>query len=166
MNSENKLTHEIEASKEVIDMVELWLNKAKEPEPARDHISVIGPRGGAGYKKIIFKNINPEKIKKLKTIVKYLMNFDATDFEWDEDLENYDDLDNKDCENFTSSSRYEDWGYFYVSHDFFFVNVVVMYVDKVLLDYNVMLVYFNMLFFSWFLLLYVALKKKYMRGWS
>lgn len=73
MNSGNKLTHDIEASKEVIDMMELWLNKIKEVEAIRDHISVVEPSGGTSYKKILFKNLNPEKIRKVDAIVKYLM---------------------------------------------------------------------------------------------
>lgn len=80
-NSGNKLIHEIEASKEVIYMVELWLNKAKEAEVVMDHISVVEPFGGTCYKKILFMNLNPERIKNIEAIAKYLMNLDATDSE-------------------------------------------------------------------------------------
>lgn len=112
-------------------MVELWLNKAKEAEVVMDHISVVEPFGGTCYKKILFMNLNPERIKNIEAIAKYLMNLDATDSEWDEDLKNYDDLENEDHENYTSSTSHEDWRLCYVLHDLFFV-VVVIYVDKLL----------------------------------
>ena len=113
MNSGNKLIHGIEASNEVIDMVELWFNKAKEAEYVRDHITVIEPFSGTGYKKILFKNINPEKMKKVEAIVNDLMNLNVTNSESDEDLEN--------C---TSSTRHEDWRLCYVLHDLLLVVVV------------------------------------------
>lgn len=87
MKNGNKLIREFEASKEVINMVKLWLNKSKEAEVVRDHISVVELSSGTSYKKILFRNLNPEKIKKVEAIVKYLMNLDATDSESDEDLE-------------------------------------------------------------------------------
>lgn len=92
-----KLFQEIEASKEVIDMMELWLSKAKEAEVVSDHIIVVEPSGGIGYKKILIKNHNPKNIRKLEDIEKYLMNLDAIDSELDEDLEN--------C---TNSTRHDD----------------------------------------------------------
>lgn len=61
--SRNKLVQEIEASNEVIDMLELWLNKAKEVEAIRDHITVVEPSGGTSYKKILITNLNPGKIR-------------------------------------------------------------------------------------------------------
>lgn len=61
-------------------MVELWLNKDKETGSVRDHIIVVEPSDRIGYKKILFKNINPEKMK-VKAIMNYLMNMDVTDFE-------------------------------------------------------------------------------------
>lgn len=92
---------------EVIDMVELWLNKAKEVKAMRDHINVVEQSNGACYKNILFKNLNPEKIKKVETIVKYLMNLDVTDSKSD-DLENYDDLENEDHGNYMNSTMHED----------------------------------------------------------
>lgn len=83
------------------------MNKAKEAEDVRDHISVIELSGGTGYKKIFFKNLNPGKIKNVEVVMKYLMNLDATDSELDEDLENYDDLENEDHKNCTNSTRHE-----------------------------------------------------------
>lgn len=61
MNSWNKLVHEIEVIKSVIDMLELWLNKAKKAEVVRDQIIVVEPSGGSGYKKTLFKNFNPKR---------------------------------------------------------------------------------------------------------
>ena len=69
-------------------MVELWFNKAKEVESVMDHITVVEPSDGTSYKKIIFKNLNIEKTKKVKAILNDLMNLDVTDYESDEDLEN------------------------------------------------------------------------------
>lgn len=69
----------------------------------QDHISVVEPSGGMGYKKILFENLNPEKMRKVEAIVKGLMNMDATNSESDEDLESYEDL-----ENCTNSTRHED----------------------------------------------------------
>ena len=88
-------------------MFELWLNKAKEVGVVRDHISVIEPSGGIDSKKILFKNLNLEKMKKIQAIMKDLMNMDATDsesdYESDDDLEN-----NEDIENCTNLTRHED----------------------------------------------------------
>lgn len=78
-------------------MLELWLNKAKEAEVVRDHITVVEPYGEIGYKKILIKNLNPEKIRKVESIVNDWMNLDATDSKSYEDLENY-----------TSSTGYEE----------------------------------------------------------
>ena len=84
-------------------MLELWLNKVKEAEVVRDHISIVEPSGRMGYKKILFKNLNPEKIRKVETIMKNLMNLNVTDSESNEYLENYEDF-----ENCTNSTRHED----------------------------------------------------------
>lgn len=81
-----KLVHETIASKKVIDMLELWLNKAREAKVVRDHIFIVESSGGMGYKKILIKNLNREKIRKIKDIANDLMNLDASDFESDEDL--------------------------------------------------------------------------------
>ena len=43
-------------------------------------------------------------MKKVEAIKNYLMNLDVTDSESDEDLENYEDL-----ENSMNSTRHEDW---------------------------------------------------------
>lgn len=103
MNNDSKLVHEIGVTKGVINMLELWLNKDKEAEVVRDYISIVEPSGRTGYKKILFKNLNPEKIRKVETITKNLMNLDATDSESNEYLENYEDF-----ENCTNSTRHED----------------------------------------------------------
>lgn len=77
--SESKLVHEIEASNDVIDMMELWLNKAKEAKAVKNHITVVDPSSEINYKKILFKSLNPKKIRKVETIVKDLMNLDVND---------------------------------------------------------------------------------------
>lgn len=97
--------------------------------------------------------------------MKDLMNLDATDYESDEHLEN--------CMN---STRHEDWRPWYVSNDllcftlYVYVDVIVMYVDKFLLDYNVLLVYVNMLFFYMVFVglkfICVAMKKKNTREYE
>jgi hypothetical protein len=58
---------------------------------------VVVPSDGTGNKKIHFRNLNPEKMKKVEAIVNDLMNLNVTNSESDEDLEN--------C---TSSTRHED----------------------------------------------------------
>lgn len=103
MNSESKLAHEIKVTKRVIGILELWLNKSKEVEVIMDHISVVQPSGGITYTKILFKNLKPKKIRQVEAIVKDLINMDATYSESDEELENYEDL-----ENYTNSTRHED----------------------------------------------------------
>lgn len=42
----------------------------------------------SGTKKILVKNLNADNIRKVKDIVKNLMNLDATNSKSDEDLEN------------------------------------------------------------------------------
>lgn len=69
-------------------MLELWLNKVKEGEVGRDHITVVKSSCRTGYKKILIKNLNPEKINKIDAIVNDLMNLDATDSKLDKDLQN------------------------------------------------------------------------------
>lgn len=92
INSGRKLVHKIKVTKKVIDMLELWLNKAKEVEVVRDHISVFKLSGVTSYKKILFKSLNLEKIRKVQAIVKNLMNLDASGYESDKNYENYEDL--------------------------------------------------------------------------
>ncbi|CAI8588761.1 unnamed protein product [Vicia faba] len=69
-------------------MLELWLNKSKESQEVKNSISVVEPADGTDSKKILIKNLNLERIKKINAIVKDLMNLDVSDFESDEDLEN------------------------------------------------------------------------------
>lgn len=78
-------------------MLSLWLNKAKEVKAVMDHNTIVETSGGTSYKKILIKNLNPEKIRKVEAIMKNLMNLDATDSESDIELENY-----------TNSTRHED----------------------------------------------------------
>ena len=61
-------------------MFELWLNKTKKSKVFRDHISVVELSGGTDYEKILFKNLNSEKMRKVEAIIKDLMNRDATDY--------------------------------------------------------------------------------------
>lgn len=67
-------------------MLELWLNKAKEVEAVRDLITVVEPSGPivepsgqTYYRNILFNNLNPEKIRTMKAIVKDLMNLNISD---------------------------------------------------------------------------------------
>ncbi|CAI8594408.1 unnamed protein product [Vicia faba] len=53
----SKLVQEIDASNEVIDILELWLNKAKEAQEVKNKILVVEPDDGKGYKKILIKNM-------------------------------------------------------------------------------------------------------------
>lgn len=78
-------------------MLQLWLNKAKEVEVVRDHITIVESSGEISYKKILIKNLNSEKIRKVEDIMKNLMNLDATDFDLDIDLEKH-----------TNSTRHKD----------------------------------------------------------
>lgn len=95
MNSgRNKLIHKVQNTKKVIDMVELYFNKAKEVESVRDHITVVESSDEIRYKKILLKNLNPKKMNKIEAIMNDLMNLDVTDSESDEDLENYEDFEN------------------------------------------------------------------------
>lgn len=47
--SGSKLVYEIEASKEVIDMLELWLNKANETREVKKYILIVETSGGIGH---------------------------------------------------------------------------------------------------------------------
>lgn len=85
----SKLVQETEASNEIVDMLKLWLNKAKKSREVKDNISVGESSGGTGSKKILIKNLNLEKIKKIEAIVKDVMNLYASDSESDKNFENF-----------------------------------------------------------------------------
>lgn len=56
----------IKVPKDVGDMLESWLNKAKEARGVRNNITIIEPSGGTpDTKKIMITNLNTEKIRKI-----------------------------------------------------------------------------------------------------
>lgn len=69
-------------------MIELWLNKAKEVEDLRKHLTIVESSNGIGFKKIMIKNLSLEKIRNIKVIVKDLMNLGESDSELYEEFEN------------------------------------------------------------------------------
>lgn len=61
---------EIEDPKDIGDMIESWLNKAKEAGDVRNNITIIEPSSGTPYtKKIIITNLNHDKIRKIEVVV-------------------------------------------------------------------------------------------------
>lgn len=86
-----KIFHEIEALEEVIDMLELWLNKVDEARELKKCISIVETSGGNATKNILVKNMNVEHIRKVKDIVNDLMNMDTTISDSDKDIEKLED---------------------------------------------------------------------------
>lgn len=68
------LVKEIVVPKDVGDMLESLINKAKEVGDDKSNITVVEPFGGTlGIKKIMIKNLNPEKIRKIEVDIAELM---------------------------------------------------------------------------------------------
>lgn len=82
---------EIEVPKNVGDMLESWLNKAKEVGDVRNNIIVVETSGGTyGTKKIMIKNLNHGNMRKIQVVVTKLM--ETNDSESNEDWDNFMDL--------------------------------------------------------------------------
>ncbi|CAI8619212.1 unnamed protein product [Vicia faba] len=77
--------------KDVGDIMESSVNKAKEDGFVRNNIVIVEPFGGTlGTKKIMITNLNPEKIRKIEVIVVELMeSSDSSDSESDDDNLNW-----------------------------------------------------------------------------
>lgn len=77
--------------KDVSDMYESCLNKAKEAGDVRNNITIVEPSGGTfGSKKIMISNLNHEKIRRIEVaIVELMESSDSNDFESDEDNLNW-----------------------------------------------------------------------------
>lgn len=57
---------EIQVPKDVSDMLESWLNKAKEAGDVMNNITIVEPSGGtSGPKKTMISNLHPEKIRRI-----------------------------------------------------------------------------------------------------
>lgn len=82
---------EIEVPKDVGDMLESWLNKAKKVGDVRYNITVVEPSGGtSGSKKIMISNLNHEKIRRTEAAIVELMELsDSSDSELDENILNW-----------------------------------------------------------------------------
>lgn len=87
LSSGSVLVKEFEIVKDVGDMLESWLNKAKEVEDVRNNITIVKPSSGTSdSKKIMISNLNPEKIKNIETtIAKVTVSSGSSDSESDED---------------------------------------------------------------------------------
>lgn len=86
----------IEIPKDVSDLLESWLNKAKEFGYVRNNITIVEPSGGTpGTKKIMITNLNHEKIRKIEVVLEELMETSNSE-------------SNEDWDNFMCSIRHED----------------------------------------------------------
>lgn len=79
---------EIEIHKDVGDMLESCLNKAKEVGDVRNNTTIVEPYDGTyETKKIMITNLNPGKIIKMKVVVGELM--ETSDIESDKDWDKF-----------------------------------------------------------------------------
>lgn len=79
---------EIKVPKDVGDMIEYRLNKAKEAEDVRNNITIVKPSSRTpGTKKIRITNLNPEKIRNIEVAIEEKM--ESSDSESDEDWDNF-----------------------------------------------------------------------------